>query len=200
MTKPEFLEELKSSLSGLPDDEIKERLSFYSEIIDDRIEEGITEEDAVLSLGKISDIVTETIADTPLKKIVKKKVEKKRTIHLWEIVLIILGAPLWVPIIISLLTIALSLYAVIWALVISLCAVEVSLFACTLCSAFLGIFYIIKSNLPACLASFSLTLFCIGLSIIMFYICLMASKATIRLTKKFILTVKMKFVKEGNLI
>ena len=39
MTKQEFLAELRRGLSGLPQNDIEERLNFYSEMIDDRMEE-----------------------------------------------------------------------------------------------------------------------------------------------------------------
>ena len=41
MTKIQFLLALNKALSGLPQDEIEERLTFYSEIIDDRMEDGL---------------------------------------------------------------------------------------------------------------------------------------------------------------
>ena len=45
MTKNEFISRLRARLSGLPKDEIRERLAFYGEMIDDRIEEGLSEEE-----------------------------------------------------------------------------------------------------------------------------------------------------------
>ncbi len=42
MTKQEFIAELRKGLSGLPKKELEERLTFYSEMIDDRMEEGLT--------------------------------------------------------------------------------------------------------------------------------------------------------------
>ena len=46
MNKQEFLKNLRVSLSNLPQEEIEERIIFYSEMIDDRIEEGLSEEEA----------------------------------------------------------------------------------------------------------------------------------------------------------
>ena len=57
MTKNVFFIYLKTKLSTMPEKEREERLSFYREMIDDRIEEGMTEEEAVASVGKIDDIV-----------------------------------------------------------------------------------------------------------------------------------------------
>lgn len=47
MNKQEFLVKLRKGLSGLPKEDIEERLTFYSEMIDDRMEEGLSEEEAV---------------------------------------------------------------------------------------------------------------------------------------------------------
>ena len=44
MNKQEFLAELRKGLSGLPQDDIEERLIFYDEMLEDRIEEGLSEE------------------------------------------------------------------------------------------------------------------------------------------------------------
>ena len=53
MTKHEFLLQLGKALSSLPRRERDERLGFYSEVIDDRIEEGLSEEEAVRNMGEV---------------------------------------------------------------------------------------------------------------------------------------------------
>lgn len=40
MKKEEFLAELRSKLSGLPKEDIDNRIEFYNEMIEDRIDEG----------------------------------------------------------------------------------------------------------------------------------------------------------------
>ena len=47
MSKSEFLTALRARLGGLPQGDVAERLDFYSELIDDRMEEGLSEEAAV---------------------------------------------------------------------------------------------------------------------------------------------------------
>ena len=47
MSKTEFLTELKKALEGLPEEDIEKSLEYYSEMIDDRIEDGLSEEEAV---------------------------------------------------------------------------------------------------------------------------------------------------------
>ena len=74
MDKKAFLAQLRSQLSGLPQNDIEDRLIFYSEMIDDIMEEGITEEEAVSRLGEVEDIATSIINEIPLTKLVKEYV------------------------------------------------------------------------------------------------------------------------------
>ena len=75
MNKQEFLAELRKRLSGLPQADIEERIVFYSEMIDDRTEEGSTEEEAVSAIGFVDDVVSQIFSETPLTKLVKEKVK-----------------------------------------------------------------------------------------------------------------------------
>ncbi len=127
MTKSEFLFQLKQSLSELPESEIERSCVFYAEMIDDRIECGMTEEEAVEQLGRPEEIAKDILLDMPLSKIIKNKCKKKKEWQAWEIVLLILGAPLWVPLLISTAAVVLSIYIVIWSMMISLWAIVVSL-------------------------------------------------------------------------
>ena len=77
MSKQEFLAQLRKGLSGLPQDDIEERLAFYSEMIEDQMEDGLSEEDAVLAVGSIDEIVTQVVADIPLTKIAKERIKTK---------------------------------------------------------------------------------------------------------------------------
>ena len=73
MTKQEFLDALRKYLTGLPQDEIEERISFYSEMIDDEVADGKTEEEVVAQIGSIDDVVMEIAGGIPLVKLVKEK-------------------------------------------------------------------------------------------------------------------------------
>ena len=97
MTKSEFLTELRTALVGLPEEDIEKSLDFYSEMIDDRVEEGLSEEEAVADLGSIEDIKTQILKDIPLTKIVKERGKPKRTLSGLEITLLIVGFPLDIP-------------------------------------------------------------------------------------------------------
>ena len=62
MTKIEFSERLKQTLvtRGLPREEAAKSVEFYLEMIDDRVEDGMNEEDAVAALGSIEEIAEQT--------------------------------------------------------------------------------------------------------------------------------------------
>jgi len=62
MRKAEFLNELEAGLVGLPKEDVEERLAFYSEMIDDRMEEGLTEEAPVAAAGPVDDIVSQILS------------------------------------------------------------------------------------------------------------------------------------------
>lgn len=47
MNRDIFLHQLRIRLAQLPEDEVQKRLDYYAEIIDDMIEDGISEEEAV---------------------------------------------------------------------------------------------------------------------------------------------------------
>ena len=95
MDRYEVLYELKSKLAQLPEIEIEKHLSYYEEMIDDRIEDGMTEEEAVASLEDVSVIAERILMDTPITTLVKTKVKPKKGWTATAIVLAIIGSPIW---------------------------------------------------------------------------------------------------------
>ena len=55
MRKQEFLDRLERLLACLPADQVAESKAFYAEVIDDRMEDGMTEEEAVAAMGSPGD-------------------------------------------------------------------------------------------------------------------------------------------------
>jgi uncharacterized membrane protein len=104
MNRAEFLYALREKLSGLPLDEIEERLSFYEEAIDDRMEDGYSEEDAVAGIGTPEEIAEQVISEIPLSRLVREKVGVKKQRRTWQTVLLAVGAVVWVPLLIAFLS------------------------------------------------------------------------------------------------
>ena len=65
MRKQEFLGQLRKGLATLPPNDIAEHLAFYNEMIDDRMEEGLSEEDAVAAVGSVEKIIGQIVAESP---------------------------------------------------------------------------------------------------------------------------------------
>lgn len=189
MTKLEFLDALYDKLSGLPDKEIEERLAFYKEMIDDGMEEGLSEEEAVQRIGEMEDILTE---------IPERKPENaKQKSSSWVIiVLLILGAPLWISLLAAAFSVVIALYASLWSVIISLWAAEVTLWGSALGGVVGGIVLSFSGAAPAGFALIGLALICAGLSLFLFYGCKAATKGAGRLTKKISIGIRNCFKKE----
>lgn len=194
MTKSEFLSALRVRLYGLPKDEIDERIDFYAEAIDDRIEEGLSEEDAVGELGSLDDIVFEIIGEVPLGKIIKERVKPKRKMKAWEIVLLAIGSPVWVSLLAAALSVVLSLYASLWSVVLSLWAVFASLAAGALGGALAGVFYVFLGEGLFGALLLGAAFVSAGLAIFAFFGCRLASEWAWVLTKKMVLFTKKCFM------
>lgn len=198
MNKIEFIESLRRGLSGLPKNEIDERLDFYCEMIADRVEDGFSEEDAVNEIGSVEEIAEQIVADIPLSKLVKVKVKPKRKLRVWEIVLITVGSPIWLSLLISLVAVIFSLYVSWWSVIVSLWSVFVSAIGSSLGAIAVGIMNICTDNVLSGIAMIGAVLVLAGISILLYYGCMAATKATLTLTKKIVLGIKCCFIRKEN--
>ena len=190
MNKLDFLLLLHDKLAPLPTDEVEEGLSFYSEMIEDRIEEGMTEEEAVASVGSVDDIATQILSDIPLSKIVKEKIRKKKRFSTTEIVLLAVGSPIWVPLLIAAFAVVFALYACVWAVVASLWAAFASFAACAVAVPIAGVIFICTGSVWTGLAAIAAGLVLAGLAILTFFLDKIATKGAVILAKKLILGTK----------
>ena len=184
MNKQDFLAQLRRGLHGLPQKDIEERVSFYGEMIDDRMEEGLSEADAVAEIGNVGEMISQILADTPLTRLVKEKIRPKRPVKPWIIVLLILGFPLWFPLLISVIAIILAAYIVVWSVIISLWAAEASITIGTLGGVASAVYFVIRGRALTALAMLAAVLLCTGMAIFIFFTCLAVTKGVICLTKR----------------
>ena len=198
MNKQEFLEELREELIGLPQDEIEERLDFYSEMIEDRMEEGLSEEVAVAEIGIPAEIAAQIIEDIPLTRFVVEKVKPKRKLKVWEIVLLVLGSPIWVPLLLAAIVIALAIYLVGWALIAALWAVEAALAVSAVALAAVGFYSLFHANVPGGILAFGAGAACAGVAIFLFFGCREATRGILILTKKIIYSIKTRLMGKEN--
>ena len=217
MNKEVFLNELRQKLSGLPEDEIDEQISFYSEMIDDRMEDGVAEADAIAEIGTADEIAEQIMSEIPLTRIVRKKVASGRKSaagkkavsgeeltsgnagkprKTWKTVLLIVGAVVWVPLLIAFLAVIFSLYIALWAVVISLWALFLALAASAVACVPGAVLLLANGHPLTVLAAIGLAALGAGLAILMFFACLAISRGVVTLTKKLVYKLKSAFIRK----
>ncbi len=196
MNKAEFLAALRSELSGLPVDDVQRTVDFYDEMIDDYMEEGMYEAEAVSSVGSVHNIVALLLAETPLPKLVHAKVKPKRPLKAWEIVLLVLGSPVWVPLLLAGVLVILACYAVLWAIIVSLYALDFSLALLGVAFIFAACFQLNSQQILSQLFFVGIGLVSGGLSVFLFFASGKIAAWILRLSKHAVLTVKFHVVKK----
>lgn len=198
MTKQEFLAALRERFSALPISDAEERLEFYRESIDDRTEDGLTEEDAVSAVGTVDDIVAQILAEIPLTRLIKEKVRPKRKLSTLAITLIAIGSPIWLSLALAALAVIFSLYVSLWSVVVSLWATFGAFVGSALGCLAGGFGFAVGGYTFPGLTLLSAGLVCAGLSILLFFGCKAATKGTAILAKKIVLGIKFAFVGKEN--
>lgn len=177
MSKAEFLKRLDDALSNLPKGERDKSVAFYDEIISDRMEDGMTEEEAVDSLGSVEEIARQIMRDTP---VVPKFWGKIKSCPPWlVIVLAICGFPIWF-----------SILAVICAGIISVfagaCGIILSLFLCVLAIGLAGIVGVVAFFYFLYLGQIPFALFLFGAGLICIALTMFSVMGTVLITKQLI--------------
>lgn len=169
MTKQEFLAAIRARTAGLRPEDRERSLDYYAEMIDDRMEENLSEEEAVEAMGSVEDAVAQILSENPLpgKEIPQPPPRKER--HAGVILLLILGAPLWLTLVLAAAIILLSLYIVIWSVVISLYAAMISLAAGALGGILGGFILLLTGQFVQAVLFFGESLFCTGAAILSFF-------------------------------
>lgn len=167
MNKQQFLSALKQALAALPRKDRRKTLDFYRELIDDKLEEGLAEEAAIAEIGTPEIIAQQVLSELPPKKKLS-----------WGIILLlILGFPLWFPLLITAAVLLLTA-------VIVLFAAEVTFALCGIAGVLGGLVLLTLWKPYAALAMIGPGLVCLGLAIPLYFLCILTAKAIWRLTQK----------------
>lgn len=196
MTKMEFVLLLHEKLPAVPKEELEERLSFYVEMIEDRMEDGLSEEEAVAAVGSVEQIAAQILEEVPLGVIVKEKLRTKGKRKGWQVALLVLGAPVWVPLLMAAVAVVLSLYISLWAIAISLWAVFVSLVAVGVSGIASGVGFMIQGETLSGVAMIGAGVLCVGLGIFMFFGCRAATRGLCGLAEKTLKRIKRCFIRK----
>ena len=138
MKKTEFLAQLSSRLGQLPPRDVDATLEYYSEMIDDYIESGYSPDAAVAKMGGVDSVAAQILAGarTPVYASHVAQKPKRSGLVMW---LLILGFPVWLPLLITAFAVLLTLAIVIatlamvvpWSLVVSFGASALGLLIAT---------------------------------------------------------------------
>lgn len=185
MDKFTFITELRAKLWAIPEEDRQRSLDYYAEMIADRMEDGLSEAEAVAAIGDLDEIVKTILAETPGVP-VAEETQKKRRLRWWEITLLVLGSPVWMALLIAVVAVVFSVWASLWAVVISLYATAVALGASAIGCVF-GSFFMLKGEIAVALGA---ALVCAGLAILFLLLSNLAAKGMVKLTKLLFVWIK----------
>jgi len=192
MNKREFIEQLDYHLDQLPKEERYKHTAYYSELIDDMVEDGMTEEEAVYKIGAPGKIAEQILQQTSFQTLVRSRVKPKKGWTVLSIILIIIGSPVWVPL-------GLALAGVLLGLAACVIAFVVAIFAAVIGIAAAGVACMVvcfgKGLLPT-LVSIGAALALLGLCIIGFLACIYIAKGVFAGCRGFGRWVKSLFIRK----
>ena len=143
MNKKQFCTFLENELRlYLSSKEVYKTLNFFKEMIDDHVDEGLSEEEAVSQLGNIDDIVGQILDEHNIKKRQKKLVWRfipQKTPSASNIIIVILLFPIWITIFSLVASFFIAFMSLIFSLVVSVIAFFVGGIALIL----IALFYLI---------------------------------------------------------
>ena len=177
MNKKQFCTLLENELRlYLSSKEVYKTLNFFKEIIDDRVDEGLSEEEAVSQLGNIDDIVGQILDEHNIKKRQKKLVWRfipQKTPSAANIIIAILLFPIWITIFSLVASFFLVFISLIFSLVVSVIAFFVGGIALILKAPF---YLIYEKNIAYCLDTLGFGFIITGIGLIGIYYLLKSLK------------------------
>lgn len=196
MNKEAFLNELRSKLSGLPQEDIDERVSFYREMIEDHVEDGATEEEAVSDIGPVDEVVKTIMAEIPLTKIVKTRAKnkQKKSMPVWAIILLVLGFPVWFPLLITVFAVVLSIFITVWAIIFSLYVTDFALGMSAIACILAAVVSFAAGKIALGFMCIGAALILAGITILFFFGIWYVVKGVLFLTKMMMIGIKSMFV------
>ena len=193
MNKIDFFKQIKESLKLFDQQEVNEIITYYEEIIADKVENGFTEEEAINSLGNVDSIINELKVN-----IVMKRSEKKSTNSLknFTIILGICSTPILLPLGITFAVLFFSIFVILFSLIFSFGVTGFAVIIAVLFESIRGL--IDGGELSVMLIQLGLGLFSSSFLIIITLELLKVTKILLNKTNKSFLRVIKKISKKGE--
>ena len=195
MTKQLFLNELSAALHGLSREERYRTLSYYDELIDDRVEDGQSEEEAVESLGSPEQIAREILGEEEP----APSTSKGRKV--WLIVLLVLGFPLWGSLLLTAAILLLCVYLPVFLLGVMALAFLASALIGVVGTPFLIVDVgLLTGGLPAGLFQLGMSVALLGLAVLSALGFYFTGKATVKAGRAIWRWIRRSFAKKGRVV
>ena len=125
MYKQDFLKEIKYKLKDFNHDETNKLIEYYDELINDYMDEGLKEEEAVLKLGNVDKIINDIKADLVIER---SKNKNTNSLKNFIIILSICTSPVLIPLGITFFVLFFVLIITLFVLFISFAGTSIALF------------------------------------------------------------------------
>ena len=175
MSKADFLRLLERALAQLSEEERQKNLEYYSELLDDMMEEGMTEAEATAKLGSPNQIAQSILQEMPLGKLVSTRMKPRSGWTPLAIVLAVVGSPVWVPLLLAGVAVVLALFVSIWALGFAVVAVVIALAVAVVAAPIIAI--------RAAVLTLPLGLMLLGAGLVLLGLCVLGGLMAVELCK-----------------
>lgn len=161
MNKQEFLYQLEEGLIRLDASERDQFVLYYDELIEDYLEDGASEEEAVNKLGKPSRIASKILEEA----FEEGSFRQKKRLSPLMVMLLIIGFPLWGSILLTAILLVLTVYIIIWCLpfttgMFAVIGLAASIFS--VCASF----FALQDGLYIAVTQMGISIFILGLSLL----------------------------------
>lgn len=200
MITEEYLSALRKELQGLSEKDIRESVDFYKEMIADRMEDGISEEDAIAGMPSPADAAKEILLDKPRPQAAlaqgTAKGTKEKHLPSWAMVLLILGAVVWFPLLIAAGSVVLAVDITLIALIIAAFSISIALVGSFFFADFYAIYFFIHGKIAVGIFYFGLSMLSVGAAILSFFFFGWFARKIFSLIKLFGRWVKSLFIRK----
>lgn len=193
MNKHEFFGLLFRRLNKLPQSEIQKTVDYYNEIICDRMEDGMTEEEAVAALGNIDEIISNVMYEQPIQNLIKASVtgtEDKKHMNIGWLILLIVGSPIWLSLTLAFLSVMLAVYIVVWTMVFVVYVTSASFAIAGVTSVIGGLIFFAFYPAPTAICTIGIGFVCAALAIFIGISCKYVTKGAVKFTSMGIHAIK----------
>ena len=162
MKREEYINQLKTYLSGMPENDMKEALDYYTEYLSEVPDENLDEE--IKKLGRPEFLAKQLKSEVPNNTQMNFSDKNKNSNSALKITVLILTSPIWVSLLAAYFSIYITIICVIFSVYITFPAMALTFLICAFGTAKYSVYYAIF-----CAGGFMLTL---GASMVLFKLAL----------------------------